>query len=349
MGGKNLVLGYFGYANNQLDGQTIKTRNIFELLKEIDPNNLLFFDTQTFQESKLNCVRMIKKLWYTKKLIYLPAHGNLKYLFPLIFIFSKLFRFEIHYFVVGGWLPDFISKLAIHKYLLSKISGIYTETELMKIELESNYAFSNVSIFNNFRYLPNATTAVSQEKNNTEQALKLVFFSRINRKKGLDFIFYLGNFIKNNNSQCSDVIIDFYGPIFQEDKKYFDDNLELYEFIKYKGVVSPDNTNYVLSGYDALLLPTKYYTEGLPGAVIDAYFAGIPVIASRWKHADEFIDNNESGLIFKWNDCDDFINTVLKLFDLDFLNKLKKGASNKAEMFSHHEAKKKLINDLNLF
>ena len=32
--GKVLVLGAFGYSNNQLDGQTIKTRNVYNLLVE---------------------------------------------------------------------------------------------------------------------------------------------------------------------------------------------------------------------------------------------------------------------------------------------------------------------------
>lgn len=28
-----LIIGYFGYVTNQLDGQTIKTRNVFDLIK----------------------------------------------------------------------------------------------------------------------------------------------------------------------------------------------------------------------------------------------------------------------------------------------------------------------------
>ena len=31
---KVLVIGAFGYENNQLDGQTIKTRNVYNLLLE---------------------------------------------------------------------------------------------------------------------------------------------------------------------------------------------------------------------------------------------------------------------------------------------------------------------------
>ena len=32
-GKKILVIGYFGYKSNQLDGQTIKTRNVYKLIK----------------------------------------------------------------------------------------------------------------------------------------------------------------------------------------------------------------------------------------------------------------------------------------------------------------------------
>lgn len=31
---KVLVLGYFGYMTNQLDGQTVKTRDVYRLAKE---------------------------------------------------------------------------------------------------------------------------------------------------------------------------------------------------------------------------------------------------------------------------------------------------------------------------
>ncbi len=50
-----LVLGYFGYLNNQLDGQTIKTRNIYELLllKTSDNISVNIYDTQQYKCSKL--------------------------------------------------------------------------------------------------------------------------------------------------------------------------------------------------------------------------------------------------------------------------------------------------------
>ena len=46
-----------------------------------------------------------------------------------------------------------------------------------------------------------------------------------------------------------------------------------------------------------MLLPTHYYTEGLPGSVVDAYMSGIPIIVSKWKHAGEFVKDGETGFI----------------------------------------------------
>lgn len=82
-----------------------------------------------------------------KKLIYLPAHNNLKIFFPIIFILSRLFRVEIYYLVVGGWLREFLKNLPIHRYMLKRIRGIYAETKRLKKELEEYYDFKNVSIF----------------------------------------------------------------------------------------------------------------------------------------------------------------------------------------------------------
>lgn len=47
-----------------------------------------------------------------------------------------------------------------------------------------------------------------------------------------------------------------------------------------------------------MLLPTHYYTEGLPGSVLDAYMSGIPIIVSRWKHASEFVKMVKRVLLF---------------------------------------------------
>ena len=65
---KILVLGYFGFDNNQLCGQTVKTRNIFNLIKrhETEVGEVIYFDTQIFQKNWLQGFNMFWKIILSK-------------------------------------------------------------------------------------------------------------------------------------------------------------------------------------------------------------------------------------------------------------------------------------------
>ena len=71
-----------------------------------------------------------------------------------------------------------------------------------------------------------------------------------------------------------------------------------------------------LINYDVMLLPTEIYTEGFPGSILDAYIAGIPVIATEWKHSHEFIDDKFTGFIVPFGDCqNEFNDKILTLYN----------------------------------
>lgn len=303
-----LVLGNYGYANNDLSGQTVKTRAIFShLAKLYGDQSVKSFDTQTFQQSKLNIFRMFKLLALCDRVAYLPAHGNFKYLFPIIFILSKICSFKVDYFVVGGWLCDYLKNKPLHRWFLRAISGIYPETDKLKKQLENEYGFKNVCKFTNFREFDIKPIIKNNKK------LELVFMARIHLIKGLDWIFYLAEYLKNNNLTEA-INITFFGPINPDAEEYFKNNLEKYRFIKYHGALKPERIYDELIKYDVLLFPTHYIGEGLPGTIVDAYIAGLPVIASDWPYAREFVEDGKSGFIIPFKDGeDDLIAKVLQL------------------------------------
>lgn len=319
---KLLVLGYYGYRTNQLDGQTVKTRDVYRLAKEqLSDYEVDYFDTQELQGNKLLVLRMFGKVMRCNTLFYLPAHNNLRVFFPIIFILSVICRFDIHYFVVGGWLREFLTHLPLHRFMLGRIKGIHAETKRLRRELEEYYHFENVDIFPNFRFfkynpLPSESTK-----------LRIVFMARIMKQKGLDWIFDLAGFIAANGWQDR-YSITFYGPITEEDKSYFEEHIEKYKFAEYKGTLQPNEIHETLSQYDVMLLPTHFYTEGLPGSVVDAYISGIPVIATEWKHAREFVDDGKSGYIVAFDDGkQQMIDRVVMLEkDRTLLKQLKKNA-----------------------
>ena len=78
--------------------------------------------------------------------------------------------------------------------------------------------------------------------------------------------------------------LDIYGPVEDDYKE------ELFSLIessqnncKYCGIIDSSKSVEALKSYFALLFPTHWKHEGIPGTIIDAFSAGIPVIARKWQ------------------------------------------------------------------
>lgn len=75
--------------------------------------------------------------------------------------------------------------------------------------------------------------------------------------------------------------LDIYGQVDGAQTEWFDSlQKEFPSFIRYGGLVLFDKSVDILKDYFALLFPTYYKGEGFAGTLIDAYSAGVPVIAS---------------------------------------------------------------------
>mgnify|MGYP002515832862 FL=1 len=336
---KLLVLGYFGYETNQLDGQTVKTRDVCRLAEEqLGKQKVEYFDTQCLRRNKLSVFHMFWMVMRCKTLFYLPAHNNLRVFFPLIFILSKIFGYKIHYFVVGGWLREFLTHLPVHRLMLGRIAGIHAETKRLKSELEEYYQFDNVDIFPNFRFFEFNPRTTESDK------LRIVFMARIMKQKGIDWVFLLADYIVEKGLKDK-YSITFFGPLADEDREYFERNVEKYAFVEYRGPLQPAEIHETLSRYDVMLLPTHFYTEGLPGSVVDAYISGIPVIVTEWKHSHEFVDDGKSGYIVPFeNGLQQMIKKVILLeTDRELLNKMKANALAKRMDFAPPCLKKQIF------
>jgi glycosyltransferase involved in cell wall biosynthesis len=303
-----LVLGYFGFVTNQLDvdGQTVKTRDIYNLFLKEFTGTVDFFDTQTFKKSKFNLINLLKKLIKADVVFYLPAQSNLKYIFPFVFIITKLLRIKFNYLVVGGWLYEFLKNKPMHRYMLARIDGIYTETENLKKNLQK-YGFLNVDKLHNFRAIQ---YPMLNHKVKNMSVIKLVFMARVQPMKGVEVLFKLDKTLKEK--KISNVTIDIFGPVTQEYEQQFLDNISNSN-ISYYGIIEPEKIHDTLQNYDLMLFPTKYYTEGFPGSILDAYISGVPVIATRWLNAEEFINEGQTGFIVDFDNEQAFIDKAVSL------------------------------------
>lgn len=334
-----LVIGAFGYDTNQLDGQTIKTRSVYRLLQKKDIGEHNYIDTLLLRNKPWKCINMLYRLLTCDILVLLPCLNNLTVLFPLFYYMSRLFRFEIVSICIGGWQVEYFTGVGgynshfMQMNLSRKIKAFLPEMKKVDNELIKRCGFTNTEVLPNFREYNRSHQII-----NERQVLRLVFMARINKQKGYETIF---NSLVFMREKCPNCRVDFYGGIAEQDKDDFLKKVESNkDVVSYKGILPPDKIYDTLSNYDVMLLPTKYYTEGFPGSILDAYISGIPVIVTEWKHSHEFVSDGKTGIIVPFeNNQDVFNNSILILYkDRNKLNYMKKAAYKEADKYSEEAA-----------
>lgn len=65
-----------------------------------------------------------------------------------------------------------------------------------------------------------------------------------------------------------------------------------------------------LASYNVMLFPTFWPGEGFPGIVVDAFIAGIPIVATDWNLNSSLIDNGNTGIIIPPHDVDSLTSTM---------------------------------------
>ena len=180
-----------------------------------------------------------------------------------------------------------------------------------------------------------------------EAPYRLCTFSRVMKEKGIEDAI---DVVKSINSEYGRTIytLDIYGQVDLAQTEWFDDlKTELPDYINYCGLVPFDKSVEVLKNYFALLFPTRFYTEGIPGTIIDAYAAGIPVISARWQSFDDIIDDHATGIGYEFNNIDDLKQKLLSITKCaEGINALKLNCLNKSKQFLPNEAIKIMVEQL---
>lgn len=312
---KVCVIGHFGVGENLSNGQTIKTKIITEaLINRLGENEVIKIDTYGGKKNLIKSpFQVINAYKNAKNIIILPAHNGLRIYTPLLSFFRHFFKKrKLHYVVIGGWLPDFIKSKRLLKKQLKKFDCIYVETDSMKIALKDQ-GFNNVVVMPNCKKLP--PLAESELVYSTNEPYKLCTFSRVMKEKGIEDAV---NAVKAVNEHFGRTVfeLDIYGQVDSNQTEWFEKlSLNFPTYIRYGGLVPFDKSVDVLKDYFALLFPTYYEGEGFAGTLIDAYSAGVPVIASDWKYNAELVNENV-GFVYPTGDQRAFVD-ILKAMAVD--------------------------------
>ena len=308
---KAAVIGHFGLGHVFLDGQTVKTKIITnELQRQLGKEQVLTIDTHGGAKTLLKApVQVLRALKNSENVLIFPAHNGLRVYAPLLSLLRLFFKNrKLHYVVIGGWLPQFLTGRKGLAKILKRFDGIYVETQTMKKALDAQ-GFSNVCVMPNCKQL----TVLTPEElvYPTGTPYKLCTFSRVMREKGIEDAI---NAVTAVNTQLGyqAFCLDIYGQVDAAQTQWFSDLQRTFpEYIRYGGLVPFDQSVEVLKEYFALLFPTRFYTEGIPGTIIDAYAAGIPVISAKWESYGDIVDEGHTGMGYGFQDVKQLQNILL--------------------------------------
>lgn len=301
MSAKVSVLGHFGAGETLLNGQTVKTKIITEeLQRRFGREQVLRIDThggwKTLVKAPFQTISALKN---SKNILIFPAQNGLRIYAPLLSFFRHFFKGrKLHYVVIGGWLPQFLTKRNGLAKALKNFDGIYVETGTMKSALEAR-GFENVFVMPNCKKL----TVLSENELVYPQGVpyKLCTFSRVMREKGIEDAVKTVTAV-NQSFGRTVFSLDIYGQVDENQTEWFGSLQRTFpDYIRYGGLIPFDKSVEILKEYFALLFPTYYEGEGFAGTLIDAYSAGVPVIASDWKYNTELVNENV-GYVYKTRD-----------------------------------------------
>lgn len=288
---------------------------------------------------------VLNALINAQNVIILPAENGLRVIVPLLIGFNRVFKRNIYYDVIGGWLPEFVDKRKWLGVCLRKINYIFVETASMKKQLECQ-GYDNVKVIPNCKELD--ILDVKAIKYTEDKPYRLCTFSRVMKEKGIEEAVQA---VYEINSKYDDIFaeLDIYGQIEDSQKEWFERLQTLSpQYIRYKGMVPFNQSTKVLKKYDALLFPTYYKGEGFAGTIVDAFAAGLPVIASDWKYNSEIIKSGMTGVIVKTHSVNELKNAIMSInSDAKKWNYMRQNCLSEAQKYLPANAMKQLIDIVN--
>lgn len=340
------IIGHFGGNKLFLDGQTVKTKILYDELKEKTNWKILKVDTYYKKKNPIKLIfHTIRAILKSKDIIILLSGNGMKIYFPLLYFCSKGFKKNIYHDVIGGNLDNYVKKYPKYKKYLNEFRCNWVETQGLKNRLEK-LGINNCEVIPNFKRLNIVSEEEITSKNNDKKVLKLCTFSRVMREKGISEAIDSVEELNDERKDDNVFLLDIYGPIDSSYEEEFEDKIEKSSNkIRYCGKIPFDESVDILKQYDVLLFPTHWEGEGFPGTIIDAFSAGLPVIATEWNCNSEIIENNLDGIIYPNNDVKNLKEAIIEITSNEYvLKKMKKECLIKANKYSAESQIKKIIN-----
>ena len=161
---------------------------------------------------------------------------------------------------------------------------------------------TNVEWYSNSRPMPE----LPEETSAGRQCRRFIFLGQVHGGKGVREL------VEACAGLPDGVTVDIRGPLGFDIEE---SELTGRPGVTYRGPVDADAVHGVLTGYDALVLPSHHYGEGYPGVILEAYAAGLPVVSTRWRAIPELVEEGCTGLLVEPRDAGALRDAMTALVD----------------------------------
>ena len=324
------LIGSLGRGQPCFDGQTLRTKLVLAELNKRAVAPVTAVDTAWLARRPFGVLLAIHRAFrHSSIVLIMPGERGLRVLLPIYQMLAAVYGCTVHYLVVGGWLPDFLNGRRSFLNRLRRVDGIYVQSQRMLTQLQA-FGLSNAHYLPNFKDFRARRNPSVREK----EVLSLVFLSRIIPEKGVEHCFEALRLLNTDTDKLR-VCLDVWGTTPEEHTAWLDDLLQQHvPGVRHRGPLEPESVVDQLCNYDAMLFPTWYRGEGFPGVIVDAYAAGIPVIASDWHDNAEFVKHLKTGLVFEAKSVEQLVASINILLDQpELLDQMKAAAAKAVEVY----------------
>ena len=341
----NKEITFIGSLPPPIGGETVKNSIFIEALESKNVK----LNTINILMSKVYVLKCLLKLFFKEdKYLIMSLSSRARLFFiPYAFFLIKINNYRVIFLPIGGKIydeidnmPSPIKKLFIR--FLDEFDQIYVESKQLKKEMNDTLNYDIVSYLPNFKKKPDEVSKVFRGVDNR---LELVYLGRMAKDKGIFDLLNAFDILKDD----TDIELHFYGTFPKNDalKKKFQKKIELEEKIIHHGYLSDEKLIETLSDHHVFVFPTYHEGECFPGVLLDAFFSGLPVIASDWRFNSEIVEDGKNGLLCEPRNPKDLAEKIRRLYgDEELLKYMSKNAFEMSEKYDVDNVIDGLLDDL---
>lgn len=327
----NLLL--VGALPPPIGGTTVLFKQLVDDIQRLDQVNLRVIDISRKHVGGFGdivhafrcCLMLFRHLRWASVLSFQTSRRGAIIFGPILHVIARLFGKKWIFRGFGGDID------AWHRSSASIFRRLFDHTVLKadvllferkdSVEYFERRSTGPVEWYPNSRRCPDGVvTGVAS----AQSQRRFVFVGHVKPMKGIAEIIQASKLLPSHNFS-----VDVYGPL-QDGvtPAWFADSP-----VRYCGPIESEAVVQTLTQYDVLVLPTYYEGEGYPGVILEAYCAGLPVIATRWGGIPEIV-SAETGILVSPRDPGALAQAMQALIDSDhLLASLRDGARSKAPEF----------------